>query len=248
MNIINLKKLKNYLFFIILLNFFDFRMYGNTIDFNEFKKNKNYIELYKSGINILACKNYHSAKKKILILSGVHGNEKLPILLNYKLMKLFDKSILRLFNEFCIDILPVLNVYGYQKNTRKNKNLVDLNRNNESKIKELEIKVLQKLIISRKYDLVIDVHGYQNFLVLPSRWRHSLRGRHLRSKLSKSISSTTPYHFVTPAQMGHFTSVEDWVFNNTQAYAFTYELLYTTSYEEYTHNLYRAIYNIFLDK
>jgi len=63
---------------------------------------------------------------RVLIIGGVHGDEKEGVALAYGLMAEFSKSYPF---EFGLAMIPCLNLDGFLKNTRQNSNGVDLNRN-----------------------------------------------------------------------------------------------------------------------
>lgn len=95
--------------------------------------------------------------KKVLILAGVHGNEKSAQLLAIELLHTeLD------FANLDITILPVVNPTGSLSHTREyvNKNTHDLNRINTYKTEEM----IRNTIISEinKCDLLIDIHNSPN--------------------------------------------------------------------------------------
>ena len=69
---------------------------------------------------------FGNGKPRVLIVGGVHGDEKEGVALSYGLMAEFTKSYPF---EFGLAVIPCLNVDGFIKNTRQNSNGVDLNRN-----------------------------------------------------------------------------------------------------------------------
>ena len=69
---------------------------------------------------------------KILISSGIHGYEQGGVvsLLDFCIdLCNYNSSLANIANQFEFHILPILNPWGYDNNTRKNSNGVDLNRN-----------------------------------------------------------------------------------------------------------------------
>lgn len=69
---------------------------------------------------------FGSGRPRVLIIGGVHGDEKEGVALSYGLMAEFTK---RYSFEFGLAMIPCLNLDGFLKNTRQNSNGVDLNRN-----------------------------------------------------------------------------------------------------------------------
>ncbi len=69
---------------------------------------------------------FGSGRPRVLIIGGVHGDEKEGVELSYGLMAEFTKSY---SFEFGLAMIPCLNLDGFLKNTRQNSNGVDLNRN-----------------------------------------------------------------------------------------------------------------------
>ena len=69
---------------------------------------------------------FGTGKPRVLIIGGVHGDEKEGVALSYGLMAEFIKSYPF---EYGLAVIPCLNVDGFLKNTRQNSNGVDLNRN-----------------------------------------------------------------------------------------------------------------------
>ena len=63
---------------------------------------------------------------QVLIIGGVHGDEKEGVALCYALMAEF---IINYTYSFALAIVPCLNLDGFLENTRQNSNGVDLNRN-----------------------------------------------------------------------------------------------------------------------
>lgn len=112
--------------------------------------------------------------KKILIVSGVHGNEKGSI---YNLSKFVEKLVddncilNKILRTFDVDVIPCANPYGYYNNVRVNSRGVNLNRNfsynwstYEGEVKgtaplsENESKCISDIISANNYDYVIDWH------------------------------------------------------------------------------------------
>jgi len=94
--------------------------------------------------------------KKILILSGVHGNELTPIYTTYLLNQMSFNSI----NVGEITILPTLNIHGIEQNTRNKPSDSyggDINRALVFEEDKFSIDKLKKYIDDS--DVVIDIHS-----------------------------------------------------------------------------------------
>lgn len=78
-------------------------------------------------------KGFYSNGRKLLVVAGQHGNEKNAVYGLYKVLKEYaDGANLYLsdiFDGLELDIIPVLNPYGFDKNTRDNARGVNINRN-----------------------------------------------------------------------------------------------------------------------
>jgi len=116
---------------------------------------------------------------KILIVGGVHGDEKEGIeIANGLIKKLLDKNILS-----TLAIIPCLNRDGELLNLRSNYNNVDLNRNipttnwtekftnprynpGAAAASEPETQSFMSLLDSFKPDLIISLHSYSESLIL----------------------------------------------------------------------------------
>ena len=75
------------------------------------------------------------AKPKVLIMSGTHGDERSAVVGLYHLVKAMCEHnyALNSITDFCeFRIIPVVNPYGYDHNSRLNSNGVNINRNFDS--------------------------------------------------------------------------------------------------------------------
>lgn len=129
-------------------------------------------------------------KKKLMIVSGLHGNEIFaPVVVTslvYRIIKdRSDVNLMRLLSAFDIYVIPCLNGYGMYHLTRVNANGVNLNRNfeaddwkkygskgdddytGESYNSEFETQLIEAYVNLIKPDVFYDVHNYawQNGIV-----------------------------------------------------------------------------------
>lgn len=120
----------------------------------------------------------------IFIIAGAHGNEKQPPIACYNLMKDIcenwkENDFLKFLRFNCeIKIIPCLNMYGFDRNTRKNYNGVDINRNysygwylqdissvtygGTNAFSEIESQTVRDFLLSNKVDILIDFHNFSN--------------------------------------------------------------------------------------
>lgn len=134
------------------------------------------LKLYKYRSNVASAKNSFSLKpKKILITSGVHGEEKGAVygLMNFVkiLMDSVPSSAKIILNTFDVDIIPCVNPWGFNNETRENYNGVNLNRNfsynwnaysgddkGTSALSESESSAVSAIIVENQYDYIVDWH------------------------------------------------------------------------------------------
>lgn len=149
-----------------------------TQDRTETEPNYNYpIYMYRYESSVGNVKNSFGFRPiRILITSGVHGDEKgAP----YSLLKLLEimldqtnNSLLReAFHNINIDFIPCVNPWGYDNWVRENARGVNLNRNfsyrwdkyngstkGTAPLSEIESNSVAQLIYTNQYDYIIDWH------------------------------------------------------------------------------------------
>lgn len=113
--------------------------------------------------------------EKVLIIAGIHGNEKAGIPLTNKLLDRV-KVLNHLHAQYTIMIMPIANPDGVAANKRFNASGVDLNRNFPAtnrinslsfgleSLTEPESRILHDLVLSRKPARVISIHQPLNCL------------------------------------------------------------------------------------
>lgn len=126
-------------------------------------------------------------KPKVLLMAGMHGNEKSAILILDKLLKKVKKM-----QQMNVTIVPIVNKPAYEKNSRVNLNdREDLNRifpitktsSQTHKIGE----ALQDL--SEKYEIVIDLHDFVKRKAMVCGVDLNSRNKKIRQNLYKIFSS-----------------------------------------------------------
>ncbi|MBF0440909.1 MAG: hypothetical protein HQK54_03305 [Oligoflexales bacterium] len=211
--------------------------------------------VYKSTLNtriklitVPLSKNYEKNEKKntepirFLIQGGLHGNEILTSKFVIWLAKKTEegKSLLNSLPEnSVIDFIPYANPDAYGL-SRYNQNNVNLNRNfsilwgiskepnGSHPFSEAETTAIRDLMIRREYLAAIDVHGYTNWIVVPSKPKYFTEqnskektDRYNRwiSAVSSHIRNLPSYELKDDFELGDGGSFEDWAFwsNNTLA-------------------------------
>jgi hypothetical protein len=121
---------------------------------------------------------------RFLIQGGLHGNELLTSDFVAWLAQRFaaGESILNTLNQGAveIDFVPYANPDGTVQLTRYNANRINLNRNfgilwgitkenpGRHAFSEVETRAIRDLMDVRQYDGAVDVHGYINWIVIPT--------------------------------------------------------------------------------
>ncbi|MCH7622916.1 MAG: M14 family metallocarboxypeptidase [Nitrospinae bacterium] len=93
--------------------------------------------------------------KRVLISAGIHGDE--PAGVETVCSFIERKEYLRFVQEWEITLVPCINPFGYEANTRSNHEGVDLNRKFKSPSPPREVVLAQKLFDS-KFDLTLELH------------------------------------------------------------------------------------------
>ena len=184
-------------------------------------KNKE-IEVFQYNSSDSSNSNY-----KFLIQGGMHGNELLTTkFVNWLLERTKNKnSLLNQLTGIEIDFVPTVNpdVYGV---SRLNSNDVNLNRNfsvlwgvskepaGETPFSEKETSAISNLFDQRKYTSAIDVHGYVNWVVLPTRLKKNAPSyNRWISETRKNIAHLPGHYEIKFAgNLGDGGAFEDWAY------------------------------------
>lgn len=200
---------------------------------------------YGNSINVYAIPNPQQEVKstpkqtlRFLIQGGLHGNELLASEFVAWLAKRFasGESLLNTLaqGDISIDFIPYANPDGTIQYTRYNANGINLNRNFDvlwgltrenpgtKPFSENESRAIRDLILKRDYTAAIDVHGYVNWIVLPTSPKESIKGlpkttteQQKRYELwSKAVRSQTAkqfpgYEVKTAGELGDGGAFED---------------------------------------
>jgi murein peptide amidase A len=102
-------------------------------------------------------KSPRSFRGRVCLCAGIHGDE--PAGVEAMLELLEDRSRLkRLFGEFHLTILPCINPYGFEHNTRTNGLGLDLNRQFRGRRPPTEVRLVKKALGRSGYDLAVEFH------------------------------------------------------------------------------------------
>ena len=175
---------------------------------------------------------------RFFIQGGLHGNEKLTSTFVIWLAQRFSRntSLLNKIDakKITIDFVPIANPDGAREANRYNNNRVNLNRNfpinwgisrenpGQKPFSEPETRAIDSLFTLRDYMGAIDVHGYINWLVLPSAHKnltatHSLQKQATYESWSNSIGVLAKKHLPdyevhSAMSLGDGGAFEDWAF------------------------------------
>jgi len=188
---------------------------------------------------------------RFLVQGGLHGNEGSTSTFVLWLASRYAQgaSLLnQLGPHIGIDFLPYANPDGDQANTRANQHGVNLNRNfgvlwgvsrenpGISSFSEAETRAIRSLFAARNYTAAVDVHGYINWIVVPSapeaikalgyqpmparivayhRWRTAFK---------QEMPVLPGYQLKTGAALGDGGAFEDWAFWSQGVFAHCLEM------------------------
>jgi len=149
------------------------------------RKSRNYLKTFNEFINVNSplemkvigsvhydicypmIEFYHhsKAKKDVVLLGGVHGNESIGVKVMLRFLQEFQKEWLDSYNFY---VFPIVNPFGYAYNIRGNGAKYDINRHAYTQkpypIETVEFKILEEEF-PESVNLCIDVHqnGKKNF-------------------------------------------------------------------------------------
>lgn len=121
---------------------------GRWVRLGEVSKSATSHSIYKVVLN-------EGRGKRVLISAGMHGDEPAGVETIYSFFK--KKEYQRYSDEWEITLVPCINPFGYEANTRENHTGVDLNRKFQSSAPPKEVVLAQKLFDS-PFDLTIELH------------------------------------------------------------------------------------------
>jgi hypothetical protein len=209
------------------------------------------------NISIVSVKTIINKKDtyRFYIQGAAHGNEIATTeFINWLIDRVKNKRSLlnKLPFNFIIDFVPIVNPDSHGKK-RNNPNDVDLNRNfgvlweynkNSGHKPFSEAETLSVAFMFEKYDytMAIDIHGYIEWLVVPSAIGQSVRYNKLLDIVNKIKGD---HRVVTSSSLGHGGSFEDWVFWSKGVYAFCLEMVSNNEglFTKYEKIIYKAFLN-----
>ena len=217
---------------------------------SKFLKNKKLVTANNQEIGLTRISNSSNPTQKILIQSGLHGNEKGAVDLNRWLLPYFSnllKTDSLNWKNTQIDFIFVANPDGYLTNNRYNSNAVNLNRNfsvlfgktkeypGKKAFSEKETLTVKQLAKKEKYDVAIDIHGYINWVVLPTSpsiisqtEKVSLakiqKYKKLYNTVAKNLHQMKGYKQLTAGFLNDGGAFEDWMFWEGGAHSFCLEI------------------------
>jgi len=194
--------------------------------------------------------NAIKAKYHFYIQGGLHGNEILTSKFVFWLSRRLrnNKGPLSSFekNLVAFDLVPIANPDGVSGKTRNNNKGVNLNRNfsylwglsrenpGSTSFSEPETKSIRHLFTQNNYTAAVDVHGYINWIVAPSKPNSAQAAAHPKpasrytewttalKKQTQLFDST--YKFKTASELGDGGAFEDWAFWEQGSLAFCLEM------------------------
>lgn len=107
-------------------------------------------------------------KPKILIIGCQHGNEKSAAVVITSLIEhlLFDESYKDIAENYDWYFVPIVNIYGYNHNTRNNEDGVNINRDYDdtSGFDTVEAQAIRTLYRNHHFSMFLDLHNKMNNL------------------------------------------------------------------------------------
>ena len=186
-----------------------------------------------------------------IVINGTsHGNEKLSREFVNWLKDRYQKNIGKISQTglpIRLDFIPTLNPDGYARGTRLNAHDVNLNRNfpvlwgfsrenpGSAPFSEPETRSLKKLFDKKKYKLALDVHGYTNWIVIPSAPGMIYKSksstlmksvwREWGNTIRNAVETLLPeYEMKSAGSLGDGGAFEDWAFWDARSWSSCLEL------------------------
>lgn len=109
-------------------------------------------------VYMLHCGN---GNKKVILSAGMHGDEPAGVEAILRFLEdgtAANSCIQEWYNKFQFTILPCINPSGIEQGTRENISGIDLNRKFGGKDLPEEVRILQRALEGRTFDLHIDFH------------------------------------------------------------------------------------------
>ncbi|SME87892.1 M14 family zinc carboxypeptidase [Pseudobacteriovorax antillogorgiicola] len=192
---------------------------------------------------------------RFFLQAGLHGNESLTTDFVHWLIGRLRSGVSPLSKLPAgseIDLIPEANPDS-SKRYRNNANNVNLNRNfsilwgvskepmGDKPFSEPETQAIKRLFGKRKYISAIDIHGYLNWVILPSDIGKSVKQSPLNydrwSSAAETHSEELPGYFLKKAgELGDGGAFEDWAYWDQNVYALCLEMRYPFRHFRYRHH------------
>jgi len=197
------------------------------------------------GIEITRDARARDGKPVLLVVGMHHGNEwasgEVTLELGFDLVQGFgrDPRITRLLDRARVILVPVVNVDGFVRNTRRTANDVDMNRNfglgwgesppyqGAGPFSEPETQNMRDLVSSRQITTLLTMHTcLRNMLYPPLQHKAGLTPDHARYvELADALSAHNGYPHLTSADDYETTGETiDWAYYATRGLALTVEV------------------------
>ena len=193
-----------------------------------------------SEISIATVKLGANPQKWVYIQGGLHGNELLTSeFVEWLRRRVIDGTspLSTLGNDVAFDFVSKVNPDSLTRNNPRN---INLNRNfsilwgasaepqGEYPFSEMETKAIRDVFKYRQYHTAIDVHGYLNWIVLPTKPLMQKTGAYGNwiELANENIDLLPGYLIKTAGQLEDGGAFEDWAFWRQGAYAICLEMKY----------------------
>ncbi len=111
---------------------------------------------YLAPIWLIKFQPASEARQHVLINAGIHGNEPAGVECLIRFIESISNAT-ETFPDIAIDIVPIINPWGWQHDIRFNRDGIDVNRDFAA-LRSQESKLIQSYAADRPYDLMIDLH------------------------------------------------------------------------------------------
>jgi hypothetical protein len=98
----------------------------------------------------------HTHTKTVLVNAGIHGNEPAGVESALKLVE-YIASHPQEFSAMAVDVIPLINPWGWTHDIRFNRTGIDINRD-FSTFDSQEARLVAAAVAGRQYDLMLDLH------------------------------------------------------------------------------------------
>lgn len=111
---------------------------------------------YKAPVWAISFAPQREPKYRVFMCGGIHGNEPAGVEILVWTIESIATNILR-YDDVYIDIIPLINPWGWSHDIRFNRDGTDVNRDFAS-FKSQEARIVREFLKGKKYDLIVDHH------------------------------------------------------------------------------------------